>query len=208
MASARWPIAHRLLAPVQGPDRPGQTRQQSGVARRVLHRIELAQRLSDQHLTAGPVPGHPVGTGSPAEQIHVVKPDQRLRLRDARPELQRPLDQIGGLAVGLDALGGERGGDRAAQRRRLVPRGRVVAGHRGCSLELTLVAVAARPLQVARQREMKLTALAGQQVVVEGLAQQRMAELKALVRARDEQLLGHRLAKRELEALAVQLSDR
>ena len=58
------------------------------------------------------------------------------------------------------------------------------------------------------QREVQLAALAGEQVVVEGLAQQRMTEAEVTVRAGHQNLFGQRFAQSRLELIAVEAGDR
>ena len=178
-------------------------RQQAGVAGRVGLGIELAQRLADEHVAARPLVLDLVRLGGHRQQAHVIEARDLLGILDARPQLERALGQIGGLAVGVDRVRRARGGDRAAQRRGLIAGRRVVAGDRRGSLELAVIVGAAALLERARQREVQLAALAGQQVVVQRLAQQRVAEAEAPVVAGDQHLLGDRLAQRGLQRVAA-----
>ena len=122
---------------------------------------------------------------------------------DARPQLQRALGQIRGLAVGVDRVRRARGGDRAAQRVGLVPGRPVMAGDRRGPLQLAVIVGTAALLELARQRDVQPAALTGQQVVIEGLAQQRVAEAEEPVGAGYEHLLGDRLAQGVLERVAA-----
>jgi hypothetical protein len=131
----------------------------------------------------------------------VVHAHERLRVGDAIPELERSRVQRRRLAVGVHGLRGLRGPDARGERLRLVPGGVVVvrdprrqvgAAMRGHAL--------GAPLQRAREREVQLGALAGQQVVDDDLAQQRVAERVAAFLVGDHELGGdgfaHRVAQR------------
>ena len=102
--------------------------------------------------------------------------------------------------------GGLRGVDAGSQRRGLVAGGRVVAGDHRRAFEL---AVAGRVLVLEREREREvpLAALARQQIVVQRLAQQRVAEAEALILVGDQHLLGERLAQRRLGPVAIAAGD-
>ena len=115
----------------------------------------------------------------------VIEPRELLGVRHPRPQLERALGEVGSLAVGVDVAGGERGPDRRAQRGRLVAGGRVVVGDRGGELDLAIRLPAEPLLERLRERKVELAALAWQQIVVQGLAQQRVAEAQAPVVAGD-----------------------
>ena len=70
----------------------------------------------------------------------MVDPDQLRHVGHPRPQLERPLAEVGGFAVGQHALGRHRGADGAAQCRGLVARGGVVTGYGRSTLQLALVA--------------------------------------------------------------------
>ena len=55
---------------------------------------------------------------------------------------------------------------------------------------------------------MQLAALAGEQIVVQRLAQERVPEREPVVVARHQHLLGDRFAQRRLERLRVDAGDR
>ena len=69
----------------------------------------------------------------------MVERDQLVRVRDARPQLQGTLGQVGGVAVGMELAGSERGLDGGPQSSRLVARGGVVVGDRRALLEPLVV---------------------------------------------------------------------
>ena len=130
---------------------------------------------------------------------------QRLGVGHAVPDLQRALEQPGGLAVGVDARGGLRRVDAGAQRGRLVARRAVVVRDAGADPR----AVAARldaALERAGEREVQLGVLARQQVVVDDLAQQRVAEAVQAVLAGDDQVAGGGLAQRDAQVGRVELA--
>src|SRR6185503_13539381 len=87
------------------------------------------------------------------------------------PQLERPLEQGGGLAVGVQLVGGGRGLDRGGKRGRLVARGGVVVGDAGGD-----ECVGRALLERTGELEVQLGLLAGQQVGFDDLAQQRVAE--------------------------------
>lgn len=100
------------------------------------------------------------------------------------------------------------GGHRAAQRPRLIAGGGIVTGDRRGPLQLAIVVGAALLLQVSGQGDVQLAALARQQVVVQRLTQQRMAEAEPLAVAGDQHLLADGLPQRRLQAVALQPADR
>ena len=129
----------RLGALVEHPDRPRQPRQQIGVAAGIRGRPELAQRLAQQALGARALAGVAVRAGADLQQVDVADPGHLLGILHARPQLERPIGEVGRLPEREHALRRLRGGDRRAQRRRLLAGRRVVTGDRRLALELLLV---------------------------------------------------------------------
>ncbi len=78
-----------------------------------------------------------------------------------------------------------------------------MAGNGAGALELAVVVRAAQLLERGCERVVELGPLAGQQVVVERLAQQRVAEHEAVVLPGHEHLLGDCLAQRAGESIAL-----
>ena len=159
-------------------------------------RARLAQRLVEQRYASGVI-GVAVRAGGPHQQVDVVEAvavGQRLGLGDALPQLQRTLQQLGG--VGLGVGGGRRvgGADRRPQRLGLVAGAMEVVGDRRREPR---AAVSRQPrLQRACDRAVQLGALAGQQVVVDDLAQQHVAERVAVAVVDGDDVAGDRVAQR------------
>jgi hypothetical protein len=86
----------------------------------------------------------------------------------------------------------------------------VVVGDRGDAQHLVVLVVAdpRLALQVGGQRRVQRAPLAGQQIVVQRLAQQGVAEPEAALVIGDDDLLGDRLAQRGEQRLAVQAGER
>ena len=126
-------------------------------------------------------------------------PGERLGIRHAAPQLQHAPEQLGALLVGLHVHGrdarphgrGERGG--------LVARGEVVVGDPGRALRGRGRARGQGLLQRRGERTVELGALPGQQLVVDRLAQQRVAERVAVARARDDDVARDGLAQRVVQ---------
>ena len=177
-----------------------------GVAQRIGVGVDLFERVAEQDLRSRPPARDPVRPGRHPEQIDVIDPGRARILADARPKLERALDQLGHLAIGVHPAGRLRGVDACAQRRGLIAGRRIVAGDHRRAFEL---AVAGRVLvlECEREREVPLAALARQQVVVQRLAQERVTEAEALVLVGDQNLLGERLAQRRLGRVAIAAGD-
>jgi hypothetical protein len=79
-----------------------------------------------------------------------------------------------------------------------------VPGDRGGELELIVRDSAESLLEVTRESQMQLAALAGQEVVVEGLAQQRVAKAELPFAVGYQDLLGQRIAQPGLRRSLVQ----
>src|SRR5437660_981168 len=82
-------------------------------------------------------------------------------------------------------------------------RAAVVMGDRGGELQTVIGVIFGALLVCAGQRKMQLAALPWEQIVVHRLAQQGMAEAEATVLARDQHLLGDRLAQRLVHRLGL-----
>ncbi len=105
----------------------------------------------------------------------------------------RALIEVRHLPVGVYAAGLAGGADRRSQGGRLVTGGGVVGRDHGNSARLVLGArQLARLLQFARKLEVHGVALAGQQIVVDHLAQQRVAKAEPALLVSHEHMLGHR----------------
>ena len=133
-------------------------------------------------------------------------PRQRLRFGDPRPERQRPVEQRRRGARRAAAFDRARGVHGAAQRLRLVARGVEVMGDRG-GADRQVVVVGQRRLERPRQPQVQLGAFARQQVVVDHLAQQRVAEAVAVVAADQDHLRLDRLAQPRRQLVLVELAD-
>ncbi len=127
-------------------------------------------------------------------------------LCDPGPQLKCALDQLGHLAVGVHPPGGNGGLDARAKGCRLIAGGEVVAGDHRSQLEVTVTVGGVR-LERHCQRQMPFAALAGEQIVVQGLAQQCMAKAEALLLLGDQNLLGERLAERHLRRVPIGAGD-
>jgi hypothetical protein len=135
-----------------------------------------------------------VRVGGLGQQRGVVDARQRLGLGHARPQLQGALVQSGRLAVGVDLVGLVGRPHGGGEGRRLVTGRQVVMGDAGRqprAATLRLHAVLERP----GQREVQLGVLAGQQVVVDDLAQQRVAEGVVALVVGGDHVAGGRLAQ-------------
>jgi hypothetical protein len=192
-----------LRAAVQRPPNPRQARQQARVTARIGARIQLMQGALEEHFRARSVPRDPVGGGGQRDQLDMIKRKHRLGVRHPRPQLERPLREVCRLAVGMNVASGHGRPNGCPQCSRLIAGRRVVARDCGGELHLPVVTVGHPRLERARKLEMKLPSLSGQQVVVQGLAQQRVSKEQAVVLAGHEHLLGDRFAKRRVECLAL-----
>ena len=198
----------RLEPAVQRPLDPRLARQQAGVAALVEVRIDLLERGVQQRLGASPVRRDAVRARGELEQIDACERDRAACLGNPWPEHERALGEIGGLSVRVHVPRRERRRHGRAQRRGLVPGGGVMPGDRCGQLGLLLVVVHAPRLERMRQRLVQLAALAREEVVVQRLAQQRVAEHQPVVLRRDQHLLGDRLAQRRLQRLGIDAGDR
>jgi hypothetical protein len=162
---------HSFDPPVEAPLSASETMEQSRVASRVLVGIKFVERVPQQTLAAAPIAAQHVRTGRQREQPRVIELTLLVAVGHARPQLERAFGQVGCLAVRASFAGGLGGQDRRAQRRGLIPGGGVMAGDHRRALDLAIVLAARSPLVVPREREVELAAFAGQQIIVERLAQ-------------------------------------
>ena len=134
------------------------------------------------------------GAHQQVDVVEVVAGDQRLGVGDTLPQLQRALQQLGGVGLGVRGGRGVGRADRRAQRLGLVAGAVEVVGDRRREAR---AAVAGQPrLQRARHGAVQLGALAGQQVVVDDLAQQDVAEGVAVAGVDGDDVAGDRVAQR------------
>ena len=179
------------LGGAQPPAHVGEALEQVGGTVTIGRLVDLAQRRLVERLGAGLVV---VRVGGLGEQRRVVDARQRLGVGHARPQLQGALVQGRRLAVGMDLIGLVGRPHGGGEGRRLVAGREVVVGdarRQPRAAPLRLHAVLERP----GQREVQFGVLAGQQVVVDDLAQERVAEgVVALVVGRDD-VAGRRLAQ-------------
>jgi hypothetical protein len=76
-----------------------------------------------------------------------------------------------------------------------------MAGDRRRPLDLAIMLASRGLLVVARQREVELASFPREQIVVERLTKQRVAEVEATILATHEHLFGDRLTQRRLEGI-------
>ncbi len=149
-----------------------------------------------------------VRVGREREQPDVIETHRLRRIGHPRPQLECALGQGRGLRMGVCPVGGPRREHGRAQGCWLIAGGGVVMGDRRGTLELSAVDLRTAPLEHVRQRQMKLAAFPGKQVVVQRLAEQRVAEGEPVIVARNHDLLGDRFTKRDLETFAVDAGHR
>ena len=181
----------RRLGGTEAPAHVGEVLEQIGGAVGLGGLVDLRERRLVERLGPRPVV---VRGGGPAQQRGVVDPGQRLGVGHARPQLQRALVEARGLAVGVHLLGRVARAHGGGEPRRLVAGGQVVVGDARREPGVAALLLHA-VLERARERQVQLGVLAGQQVVVDDLAQQRVAEgVVALVVDLDH-VAGRRLAQ-------------
>ena len=147
--------------------------------------VDLAERLPQQRLGAAVGAVVDQRPARAPHQLDAVAADLRHRVGHARPQVERALEQRAGLAVGVDALRGVGGAHGRHERLALAAGREVVVGDAGRD-ERVLAGLRGLGLERARQRQVQLRVLARQQVVVDDLAQQRVAELVAPARVGDD----------------------
>ena len=195
-------LLERLLLAQQRPQRAVQPAGQACRASRGRRLVDERERPPRQRDGAGVLVGVQVADGGLLDQLELVRAGERGGVGHARPQLERALEERRALAVGLDVHRRPAGAHRGGQRGRLVPGREVMVRDRGCALR------AGRRAGLARLREppVQVGALAGQQVVVHGLAQQRVAERVAIAVGHDD-VSGHRLAQGVAQRARLQLRD-
>ena len=159
-----------------------------GLGRRRLERA-FVRRLRPRE-----VPVRLQVRAEPHQQRRAGLTRERLGVRHAIPDAERTLQELRGLPVGTDRLGGLRGADGRRERCGLVAGGEVVVRERRAQVGVAWM-LGDAPLQHAREREMQLGVLAGQQVVVHDLAQQRVAEAVAVLLVRLHEMCLGRFAQ-------------
>jgi hypothetical protein len=142
-------------------------------------RAEARECRLEQRQLAARMPERGLGVGRPHEQRHAIDARQRLGIRHPVPQLERPFEQPRGLAVRVHELGGGRGAHRGGQRRLLIARRGEVMGDRGRDLRIPVLVEAT--LERLCERQVQRGPLAREQVVLDDLAQERMAELVGAV---------------------------
>ncbi len=130
-----------------------------------------------------------------SQDLAEVEPGPLLGVGDALPDLDRALEVAQRLAVGEDALRGLTRLDRGGERARQVVGGVVVHGELGRDAAGRQLAEQPRvELERLGDRGVQRRPLARQQVVVDGLADERVAEGVRAVVAGDQHVAGHGLA--------------
>ena len=142
------------------------------------------------------------------QQVGAVAARALLRVGHAVPQLERALEVALGLAEREDALGAEPGRDRRAERARDVVGGVPVAcelrRHRGRRNVAEQRGVA---LERVGQPGVQVAALARQQVAVDRLADQRVAERVGVARGGHQHLVRDRLAQALPQVRGVELGQ-
>ena len=83
--------------------------------------VDLFERAREQHLGAVPIAGDAVADAASREQIDPSHGDLALGSGNTGPQVERALGELGGLAVGVNLPGRQRGLNGGPQRGRLSP---------------------------------------------------------------------------------------
>ncbi len=196
----------RLVLAMEVPERVAQLEQQGRAPARVVLRHEL-EGAAQQRLLATRVAGRVGRRRGPHQHVDAAAAGEPLRIRDSLPELERPLEQRLGLGGRVHALGSARGTHGRGERARLIAGSAPVLRHLRRDMGAGLARLDAG-LEHPAERGVHRGALTREQVVVDHLAEQRVAEGVAAVLADDGDLGRHRLAQTLAELGAVRLADR
>ena len=184
--------------------RAGGRLEDRGGAPRVRLRAEAGERRLEQRELAFWIAERAGGLGGAGEHGDAVGAGQRLGVRHLVPQVERAVEQRRHLAVGVHALGGRRGAHRGGQRRRLVARRGEVMGDGGGGLRAGTVVEML--LQRPRQAQMQLGALGGKQVLLDDLAQERVAESRDAVVLHDQDVRVDGLAQRVAQRARLEVA--
>ena len=190
LARLRWRCARAVDSRIADARRGSGSGAEGG--ERGLQQLELTARIAERGR----------GVGGSGEEGDAIRARQPLGIRNAMPQLERALEQRRRLAVGIRAGGGRRGAHRGGQRRRLVTGGGEVVGDGGRGLRAGAVVEAL--IERARERQVQLRALAGEQVLGDHLAQEGMAEPIRAVVPDDQDVTLDGLAQRVAERPRLQ----
>ena len=198
------PLERLAAAPrlTQRPLGVGELAEQPSDAKRLAVGVELGDRVLEQGGAAGIVGAQVVIARGARHQVGEIDAGEPLGVGYAGPEPERPVEQPGGLAIRVDPLGAVRRLDRGSQGLGLLAGSVVVVGDRG-GQPGALLGVGPggeRP----RQGQVQFGALAGQQVVIEHLAKQRVAKPEPVGLVGVEHVGGERLAKPRVELRALE----
>ena len=174
-------------------------------AHRVGLGAELGQRRLEQRELAAGVAEGPGGAAGAFEQRHAVGAGALLRVGHAVPQLECALEQRLRLAVRVHALGGRGGADRPLERLGLLAAGGVVVGDRG-GQDRAFAFLEPVPQRLG-EPQVQGRPLAGQQVVVDDLAQQCVAESVPAVVAGEQDVALDRLAQGVAQRALVEAAD-
>ena len=165
--------------------------------------VDQLERAGQQSLLTHGVAVQVGRVGGPHQQFHLVAAGALFGVGHPLPQGERSLVQAQRLAEGIHPLGGAGGPHRGGKGGRLVARGEPVVGHsRGHVRPLGLVL---QPLlERARHRAVQVRPLAGQQIVVDHLAEQRVAEVVAALAAGHHDVARHGLADGVAQRLAAE----
>lgn len=141
--------------------------------------------------------------GGAAEDRRAVCSGERLGVGHSIEQLDRALQQRGGLAVGVHTLRGVSGADQGAQRRRQVARRRVVMRDRGRDVNAQSVALGAC-LERPRESQIDRRALAREEIRVDDFTQQRVTEAVPALVADRQDVIDDRFAKRIVHGPALE----